>query len=316
MLAVNDTASSKTQVKGRFAPSPSGRMHFGNIFSAVLAYASARSQGGSFIVRLEDADARCQNPLNTQLLLEDLAWLGLDWDEEPLAQRNRSSAYEEALELLKTKARLYPCFCSRADLHAASAPHASDGTPVYAGTCRDLNAKEIAERRKLKVPALRIQVPEREISFVDACRGAYAQNLAQGCGDFVVQRADGCFAYQLAVVVDDAMSGVTEVVRGGDLISSTPRQIWLNELLGNASPTFVHHPVLLACDGKRLSKREKSLDMGVMRQRCTRQELLGRIAFLAGFAAEEKPMSLEELVAEFAWSKVPAYDITLDTLEA
>ncbi len=315
-MAANNDSVFNRQVKGRFAPSPSGRMHLGNIFSAVLAYASARSQDGSFIVRLEDADARCQNPRNSELLLEDLAWLGIDWDEEPLAQKDRGKVYEDALAYLREKARLYPCFCSRADLHAASAPHASDGTPVYAGTCRDLSHEQVEQRLKLKAPALRIQVPDSTVYFNDACRGRYSQNLARECGDFVLRRGDGCFAYQLAVVVDDALSGVTEVVRGGDLMGSTPRQIWLNELLGNPKLSYAHHPVLLACDKKRLSKREKSLDMGVMRQGYSAEELLGRVTFLAGLIPAQEPISLPELVALFSWDKVSSLDVVLDTLEA
>lgn len=313
-MASKDFAAHKP-VKGRFAPSPSGRMHLGNIFSAVLAYASARSQGGSFIVRLEDVDPRCQNPRNSELILEDLAWLGIDWDEEPLVQKDRDVIYLEAVNYLSRKAYLYPCFCSRADLHAASAPHASDGTPVYAGTCRNLTLEEVDQLRKVKAPALRIEVPDVEIAFTDACRGYYAQNLAKDCGDFIVRRSDGCFAYQLVVVVDDALSGVTEVVRGGDLMSSTPRQIWLNRLLGNAELSYAHHPVLLASDKKRLSKREKSLDMSIMRQSYTAEELLGRVAYLAGLIPAQEPLSMGELISQFSWSKVPDHDVVLDTLE-
>lgn len=289
-------------------------MHLGNVFSASLAYASARKQGGEFIVRLEDADARCQNPLNSELLLEDLSWLGIEWDEEPVKQRNRRNHYQEAFEMLKTKAHVYPCFCSRADLHAASAPHASDGTPVYEGTCRGLSDEEVMQKTLAKSPALRIEVPDVSIDFEDAHLGPYSQSLARECGDFVLQRSDGCFAYQLAVVVDDALAGVTEVVRGDDLLSSTPRQIWLSSLLGTEHPVYAHHPVLYASDGKRLSKREKSLAMDVIRQEYAPEELLGRIAVLSGIVGKEEPLSMSEFIDAFNWESVGKAPVILETL--
>ena len=299
-------------VRGRFAPSPSGRMHFGNIFSACLAWLSARSQGGEFIVRLEDIDERCKNPQNSVLLLEDLAWLGIDWDEEPLRQRARSNIYADVLEQIGEKALVYPCFCSRADLHSASAPHASDGTPLYAGTCRGLALEEVAAKRALKDPAMRVAVPCETVSFVDKRMGACQQQLDKECGDFVLRRSDGAFAYQLVVVVDDYESGVTEVVRGADLIGSSPRQIWLHKLLGHPVPEYAHHPVLMSPDGRRLSKRDKSLDMGVMRNELTPEQMVGKVAFLAGLIDSEQPVALRELVSEFSWDKLPAGDITLE----
>lgn len=303
-----------TQVKGRFAPSPSGRMHFGNVFSACLAWLSARSQGGSFVVRLEDIDERCRVPVNSRLLLEDLAWLGLDWDEEPLHQVGREGIYQKALDVIGEQAFLYPCFCSRADLHSASAPHASDGTPIYQGTCRHLTKKQRAVRRQRKTPALRVEVPDEVISFVDAHMGAYSQNLATQCGDFVLQRSDGAYAYQLVVVVDDYLSGITEVVRGDDLIGSTPRQIWLHRLLGHPQPRYAHHPVLLSPDGKRLSKRDKSLDMGYMRDQMTAEQMIGKVAVTAGLIDCEEPCTLQELVDVFSWDSVRRGDIVVQPL--
>lgn len=300
-----------SDVRGRFAPSPSGRMHFGNVFSACLAWLSARSQGGSFIVRLEDIDDRCRVPENSLLLLEDLAWLGIDWDEEPLHQVGREYIYRDALEEIGSKALLYPCFCSRADLHSASAPHASDGTPIYQGTCKHLSDEERARRREHKDPAWRVEVPDRTIEFVDRHLGAYAQNLAAECGDFVLRRSDGAYAYQLVVVVDDYLSGVTEVVRGDDLIGSTPRQIWLHELLGHPLPSYAHHPVLLSADGKRLSKRDKSLDMGVMRENMTPEQMIGKVASTAGLIASEEPCTLQELVDAFSWDRVNRGDLVV-----
>lgn len=319
-----------TAVRGRFAPSPSGRMHVGNLFSALLAWLSARSQGGTFVLRLEDIDERCRDARAAALIEDDLHWLGLDWDGPAVRQTQRMRAYEQALEQLARVARLYPCFCSRADLHAASAPHASDGTPVYAGACRTLTDTEVAERRAHRSPALRIQVPagndasctggaacgfERQgsvVRFCDGHMGAQTQDLASECGDFIVRRSDGAFAYQLAVVVDDAAAGVSEVVRGSDLVSSTPRQIWLHELLGLPVPRYCHHPLLRAPDGRRLSKREKSLDVGVLREAGTAPEaLVGWLAWCAGLLDEARPVAAAELVDTFSWGRVCCEDVTL-----
>ena len=287
-------------------------MHFGNVFSACMSWLSARSQGAGFIVRLEDIDERCRVPRNSQLLLEDLAWLGIDWDEEPLHQVGREDIYRETLESIAEQALVYPCFCSRADLHSASAPHASDGTPIYQGTCKGLDAAAIAAKRVLKEPAWRVEVPDETISFTDAHLGPYSQNLADQCGDFVLLRSDGAYAYQLVVVVDDYLSGVTEVVRGDDLIGSTPRQIWLHRLLRHPQPTYAHHPVLLSPDGKRLSKRDKSLDMGYMRDRMTPEEMVGKVAAIAGLVEDEEPCTLQELIGEFSWDRVKRGDLVVD----
>lgn len=298
--------------KGRFAPSPSGRMHFGNVFSACMAWLSARSKGAGFVVRLEDIDERCRAPQNSELLLDDLAWLGIDWDEKPLHQVGREDIYKDALERIANQALVYPCFCSRADLHSASAPHASDGTPIYQGACKGLDAAAVTARRKLKEPAWRVEVPDETISFEDGHIGPYSQNLLRDCGDFVLRRSDGAYAYQLVVVVDDYLSGVTEVVRGDDLIGSTPRQIWLHRLLGHPQPVYAHHPVLLAPNGKRLSKRDKSLDMGYMRAHMAPEEMIGKIAAIAGLIDVEEPCTLEELVGEFSWDRVRRGDIVVD----
>lgn len=224
----------RTDVCGRFAPSPSGRMHLGNVFCAVLAWLSARSRGGRFLLRIEDLDVRRCKPEHARLLEEDLAWLGLDWDEGgrrggpdgPYFQSECSELYAQALQMLKEHARVYPCFCSRADLHAASAPHLSDGAVLYGGRCARLSPAEADALRRRRAPALRIAVPEESVSFTDGHLGHFSQNLARECGDFILRRSDGIYAYQLAVAVDDARMGVTQVVRGQDLLSSTPRQIF------------------------------------------------------------------------------------------
>ena len=206
---------------------------------------------------------------------------------------------------------MYPCFCSRSQLHAASAPHRSDGQVVYAGTCRGLTPAEVAERCKIRAPAWRVQVPDETISFTDGHMGMYEENLARDCGDFYLRRADGVFAYQLAVVVDDALMGVTEVVRGSDLLSSTPRQLWLYRELGLTPPTFYHLPLLLAPDGRRLSKRDGDQSLENLRARYSAEEIIGKLAFACGLQATPRPVTPQELAADFDWAKVPKNDIVL-----
>lgn len=289
---------------GRFAPSPSGRMHLGNVLCAMLAWLSARRQGGRFLLRIEDLDAmRCPRSF-AALILDDLRWLGLDWDSNLLYQSERAAVYEQYEAVLREKNLLYPCFCSRAALHAASAPHLSDGRVIYPGTCRHLTAAEIQEKRKSRLPAIRVCVPDETIAFTDTVCGSYAENLTAECGDFIIRRSDGVFAYQLAVVVDDALSGVTEVVRGCDLLSSTPRQIWLYQELGFTPPRFAHIPLLCDSDGRRLSKRDQDLDLGLLRQRFTPEQLTGILACAAGLLDKPEPVALRELIPVFAWEKL------------
>ena len=310
--AVTHTASERPVV-GRFAPTPSGRMHLGNIFAALVAWLSARSAGGRVILRIEDLDPRTQSGPWADLLLSDLHWLGLDWDEGPYYQRDRIDRYQAALNALKEAAEVYPCFCTRAELHAASAPHASDGTPIYAGTCRGLSPAEVAKRSRRRPPAQRLAVPTADdptgtIAFVDRVYGPQREVLARECGDFLVQRSDGVFAYQLAVVVDDAEMGVTEVVRGHDLLSSTARQIYLQRLLGFEQPAYAHVPLLMAPDGRRLSKRDRDLDMeGLREQFGTPERLLGWLAGSTGLAPDRAPRSASELAELFSWDTVRAH---------
>lgn len=378
-------------VVGRFAPSPTGRMHLGNVFSSLLAWLSVRSQGGKLVLRIEDLDDRARSGPWDALLMDDLRWLGLDWDEGPYYQTDRIDLYADAVRQLDDMGLVYPCFCTRAELHAASAPHASDGTPVYAGTCRGLTAAEVAARSKARPPALRLKVPPvqgiassrgpfesdapeskhskteltdfgnsmpRELTFGDCsergvrggaasqdtadgtCGGAALQGaagdvrgaaasrsaaggdagvmhfedrtygpqrevLAEECGDFLVRRSDGVYAYQLAVVVDDADMGVNEVVRGCDLLGSTARQMYLQDLLGYAHPSYAHVPLLVAPDGRRLSKRDRDCDVGVLREHFgTPGALLGRLAYVAGLVPSPEPRTADQLVDEFRWSAV------------
>ncbi len=295
-------------VIGRFAPSPSGRMHLGNVFSAMLAWLSVRSAGGKMILRIEDLDPDRCRPEYAEQLKRDLEWLGLGWDEEQTPQSQRTAAYAEAFARLDT----YPCYCSRSELHAASAPHASDGTFLYAGTCRTLTAAERAA--KTRRPAWRVRVPEEQISFTDGLQGQVRETLSRSCGDFILRRSDGVYAYQLAVVVDDAAGGVTEVVRGRDLLSSTPRQLWLQTQLGLPHPRYFHVPLLLAPDGRRLSKREHDLDLGALRQTLTAEQLLGKLAFLAGLLDRPEAASAAELAREFDWTRVFSKNISINSV--
>lgn len=306
-------------VKGRFAPSPSGRIHLGNILCCLLAWLSARQRGGGVVLRIEDLDtARCPRRYAGQME-EDLRWLGLIWDEGPGAggpdgpyyQSERTALYQAALDRLTDMGLVYPCFCTRAELHAASAPHREDGQAVYPGTCRHLTAEAAAERTKVRSPALRLLVPEEEIAFADGHMGEYREHLARDCGDFLLRRSDGMFAYQLAVVVDDAAMGVTEVVRGADLLASTPRQLLLYRLLGLKAPAFIHLPLLLAPDGRRLSKRDADAGLDPLRGRSTAEEVLGKLAYLAGFNPSAEPRTAEALLADFSWERVPREDIRI-----
>ena len=305
---------------GRFAPSPSGRMHLGNLFCALLSWLSVKSRGGRWILRIEDLDtARCR-PDYARQVEEDLRWLGLPWDEggstggpdAPYFQSRRTALYESALARLQGMGLVYPCFCTRAQLHAASAPHREDGLTVYPGTCRDLPPEEIAARIAAgRRPALRLRVPEKTVSFRDGHLGPVSEYLPTDCGDFLLRRSDGLFAYQLAVVVDDAAMGVTEVVRGADLLSSTPRQLLLYELLGLPAPRFRHFPLLLSPDGRRLSKRDGDLGLAALQTRCTPEEVVGKLAYLAGQNPTAAPKTPQALAKTFDWNAVPRQDIPL-----
>ncbi len=296
---------------GRFAPSPSGRMHLGNVMCALLSWLSARKRNGRLILRIEDLDStRCPRSF-ADLIMDDLEWLGLDWDGEVLYQSERSEIYGEYESVLREKGLLYPCFCSRAALHSASAPHLSDGRVVYSGTCRNLSEAEIRQRSRVRKPAARVKVPYETVSFTDIVYGEYSENLSEECGDFIIRRSDGVFAYQLAVVVDDALSGVTEVVRGGDLLSSTPRQIWLYRVLGLKEPCFAHIPLLCASDGRRLSKRDGDLDLGILRERHSPEYIIGALAYSLKLTSKPKPVPAKELLDIFKWENVPKGGVRL-----
>ena len=297
-------------VVGRFAPTPSGRMHLGNVFAALIAWASVRSQDGQMVLRMEDLDTQRTSADFAAILRDDLSWLGLDYDRETPPQSRRSDTYDRYFELLREKGLIYPCYCTRSQLHSVNAPHLSDGTYVYTGTCRNLTD---ADRAKFdRQPAWRVMVPDKLWNVEDLVQGHYELNLATQCGDMVMRRADGVYVYQLAVTVDDGEAGVTEVVRGMDLLSSAPRQMYLQELFGFPHPRYGHVPMLLAPDGRRLSKRDKDLDLGQLRKRITPEKLIGTLAFAAGLIDKNESLSARELAAEFSWKKLSGENIFLD----
>lgn len=291
-------------------------MHLGNVFCALIAWLDARAQGEDMLLRIEDLDPdRCKREY-ALTLMDDLRYLGLDWDAggdiPAYYQSSRREIYEQMLDTLRQKGLVYPCFCTRAQLHAASAPHASDGQTLYAGTCAGISPEEAAQRMKTQRFSLRLRVPEENIAFTDRHFGAYSENLAHSCGDFVVRRSDGVHAYQLAVVADDALMGVTDVVRGRDLLSSTPRQIWLYRELGFEPPRFMHIPLLCAPDGRRLSKRDGDLDMGALREGGVRaQTILGFLLHKAGLLEKNEPISAQEAIAVYEKEKLTHDDIPI-----
>ncbi len=291
----------KTPV-GRFAPTPSGRMHLGNLTAALIAWLGVRSQEGTVLLRMEDLDTQRTSLQKADLLRRDLQWLGLDWDRETPPQSTRTDAYIACFEKLREQDLLYPCYCTRSQLHSVNAPHLSDGTFLYPGTCRNLTPeqREAMERP----PAWRLRVPDKVWHVTDLIQGPYQENLVETCGDFLLRRADGAFLYQLAVTVDDGEFGVTQVVRGWDLLSSAPRQMYLQSLLGFSHPQYAHIPLLVAPDGRRLSKREKDLDMEALQRRYTPQALVGLCAYLCGLLPEPEPVTPRELIPLFSWDKL------------
>lgn len=300
--------NNRSSVCGRFAPSPTGRMHLGNVFSALLSWLSARAQGGTWLLRIEDIDPQRSRHEYADMLMDDLQWLGLEWDGEPCWQSQRGDIYARYLQQLTDAGLIYPCYCTRADILATQAPHESDGRVVYKGTCRNLPPGS-----RKGPAALRMKVPEEGrgiVTFTDGHYGTHTVDLTTQCGDFIVRRKDGAWAYQLAVVVDDALMGINEVVRGRDLLLSSPQQIYLAQQLGFTPPRFTHLPLLCNTAGQRLSKRDKSLDMGSLRQRFTPNQIIGLLAHAAGLQPTADAVSAQSLVKTFSWNKVGTADIT------
>ena len=292
-------------------------MHLGNLCCALLAWLSVRSKNGEMVLRIEDLDPdRCKRAYAEQLC-DDLLWLGLDWDEGPgkdkghgpYYQSERRPIFEEALQYLKEKGLVYPCFCTRAQLHAASAPHAGDTTFRYAGTCSNLTDEEILERAKVRSPAMRFRAREGTVTFEDLFLGKQSLDVQKMFGDFLIRRSDGIHAYQLAVTVDDALMGITEVVRGSDLLTSTGCQLRLFEALGKDAPRYGHIPLLVNPEGRRLSKRERDLDIGALRERLTPEELCGHLAYLLGMLPHPEPLTAKEMISLY-----PTVDLSRPTI--
>ncbi|WP_305043490.1 tRNA glutamyl-Q(34) synthetase GluQRS [Geoalkalibacter sp.] len=288
-------------VIGRFAPSPTGPLHLGSLVAAVGSYCLARRDGGRWLVRIEDLDAPRVVPGAADDILRTLEAFGLHWDGEVLRQSRRTDCYEAALERLRAKGLVFDCACSRREI-LASAPHAGEEGAVYPGTCRG----GLSPGRRPR--ALRLRVPEQNLCFTDGLVGPQEQHLATAVGDFVLRRADGLFAYQLAVVVDDAASGVNQVVRGADLLASTPRQIFLCECLGFAPPRYFHLPLALGPDGEKLSKRHGAVSV---QAGAAPSYLLSRVlAFLGqpvppGLAEETPAELLAWAAAHFDAARIP-----------
>jgi glutamyl-tRNA synthetase len=301
---------------GRFAPTPSGLLHLGSLFTALLAWLQVRALGGRFIVRVEDLDrARAVPVVDAQLA--SLRRLGIDWEEgpdvggmhAPYVQSQRGASYERAMETLSSRNLIYPCYCSRADiLRAAEAPHGmGEEGPRYPGTCRDLSSAERERRRQAgRQAAWRFRAPREPVGFDDLVCGAVSQDVQAAVGDFVLRRADGVIAYQLAVVVDDVEMAVTHVLRGRDLLASTPRQILLYRALGATPPRFAHVPLLVGTDGEKLSKRNG----GELSQDFDPGRVLALLARLSGLAGEA-PHTPHELISRFDTARLARLPPTL-----
>jgi glutamyl-tRNA synthetase len=299
--------------RGRFAPSPTGPLHLGNAWAALLGWLWARTEGGEFLLRIEDLDAARSRPEAVDALHRDLAWLGLPFDGPLLVQSQRADAYQKALQTLVAQGRVYPCFCTRAEVaRAASAPHGpADDGPVYPGTCASLGAAEAEERSRARTPVLRFRAAAIPEAFVDGVHGSVTQDVRREVGDFPVRRHDGVASYQLAVVVDDAASSVSHVLRGDDLLASTPRQLQLYRALGLPPPRYAHVPLLLGEDGKRLAKRAGPPSLSEIREAglCS-ERVVGLLARWAGLS-DGRPCRPSELVEGFSLEKLPRAPVRL-----
>jgi glutamyl-tRNA synthetase len=291
--------------RGRLAPSPTGALHLGIARTALCAWLRARTAGGKLLLRNEDIDAPRVVVGAAQAIMDDLHWLGLDWDEgpdiggphAPYTQSARTASYAAAIETLSARGLVYPCTCSRKEIaERASAPHGDLG-PLYPGTCRE------GARPSSRAAALRFKMPHPAPQFRDLLHGEYSAGVAD---DFVLRRGDGVYAYQLAVVVDDIAMGISEVVRGDDLLSSTPRQIALYRALGAEPPQFLHVPLLLAADGRRLSKRHAARSIAEYRAAGTSaQQLIGLLGATLGLAEPGAELSPDALLERFALERLP-----------
>ena len=315
-------------------------MHLGNVWTALLAWLGARSQAGAMVLRMEDLDPARSKKHFARAIQDDLSWLGLTWDEGPdtggpfgpYRQDQRRALYQRHLEDLASRGLLYPCWCTRAELrceaadtprtdapetahaHIAQAPHAGESEPVYAGTCLRRGPEDLAGRRALgRTAAMRVRVAAQTIRFADLVQGEHSEDLARCCGDFVLRRADGVHAYQLAVVADDAAQHITQVVRGADLLDSTARQIFLYRLFGWPEPSFAHVPLLVDANGVRLSKRRGDADVGRLRQAGVAPEkIIGYLAWKARLLERPHPVRPGELVDGFRFGTLPKGPVVVE----
>lgn len=312
--SVMNTEKTAKRGAGRFAPSPSGRMHLGNMFTALMSWLSARKSGLRWILRIEDLDPQRSKREHALWIEDDLEWLGLDRDEGGLADKGehgpysqslRHGIYAEMLGRLDATGLTYPCICTRSDIMATQAPHQSDGRVIYGGRCRPAVMPHDAAMEWPERPhATRLWTGDAVMTFDDAVFGRQRVVLADECGDFVLRRADGAWAYQLAVVVDDALMGVTEVVRGCDLLLSTGQQLYMYGLLGLEAPRYAHVPLVCNAEGRRLSKRDGSLSMEALRRRHKPEEIVGLLAHMANLIDAPVSCRPEELTELFDWSKL------------
>lgn len=303
---INLMMAAPASIVGRLAPSPTGAQHVGNARTYLIAWLSARSRNGRVLLRIEDIDSPRVKAGARESALADLRWLGLDWDGTPIVQTKRLAAYQSALERLKAAEMIYPCTCTRTDVErAASAPHLEQEGPIYPGTCAHRRAAD-ADSLKDRSYAWRMRVGDETIDYDDGFRGPAALNLHAIGGDFVVWKSAGTPAYQLAVVVDDAAQGVTEVIRGDDLVPSTPRQIVLYRALGLAPPNFAHVPLVVGPDGRRLAKRHGDTRLASLREAgVSAPALLGLLAWSCGWIDRITPIALADLLPRFNLQAIP-----------
>lgn len=293
-------------------------MHLGNVWTAFLCWLQVRQLGGTLILRIEDIDEQRAKKEFSAALMTDMTWLGLTWDEgpdiggpaAPYIQQERYDRYDKALSALRQKGLLYPCYCSRARLQAIGAPHEGERI-IYDGHCFGLSEQERLQIKK--TPSWRVHVPDEHIAFCDGLYGMHEEYLPETCGDFVVRRADGLYAYQLAVSADDGVMGITHVLRGRDLLSSTAQQIWLIRLLGYEAPQYTHVPMLIDCSGHRLSKRQHGITVRQLRESgVDRDSMLSYLAYKGGLVRELKRYRLEELIHYGSLSTLRKTDIVVD----
>ena len=305
----------QNNVRGRFAPSPSGRLHLGNMVSSLLAWLDVRSLGGEMVFRLEDLDPDRSVYEYSCRMAEDLEWFGLDWDigwrpgEHPeYAQSNRTELYERMFARFEARSMIYPCYCSRAQRLAASAPHPGEVQDAGCGCIRLTPHERLTQTR---LPSYKVHVDSCTIDFTDGHYGPQQTKMIAGADDFIVRRADGVFAYQFAVSYDDAIMGINRVVRGKDLLSSTPKQIWLIQQMGYEVPVYCHAPLMVAADGRKMSKRNGDLSMEVLRNTHTPEHLCGKLAYLAGLLDWPEPVTPTELIPIFTWNRVPTENMII-----